>query len=180
MGGGHLCFSFSGSDLCLPLSCLPLGFDGRVGHGWRWRRRWCSFVNGHPELGGTPCSGLRPRVRAESSVLSSSFLRKAIVARQVFSETSNCRSQLKAPVPLLGTAAVERSVADTLVGKKKKILKWMKEHGSCHLAFCFITVSAVWGVFFSFSSSPPSLSSSSFPSLYHSFILLSPSNQRSC
>lgn len=120
MGGGHLCFSFSGSDLCLPLSCLPLGFDGRVGHGWRWRRRWCSFVNGHPELGGTPCSGLRPRVRAESSVLSSSFLRKAIVARQVFSETSNCRSQLKAPVPLLGTAAVERSVADTLVGKKKK------------------------------------------------------------
>ena len=48
MGGGHLCFSFPRSDLCLPLSCLPLGFDGRAGHGWRWRRRWCSFVNGHP------------------------------------------------------------------------------------------------------------------------------------
>lgn len=31
--GGHLCFSFPGSDACLPLSCLPLCFD-KESHSW--------------------------------------------------------------------------------------------------------------------------------------------------
>lgn len=178
MGGGHLCFSFPRSDLCLPLSCLPLGFDGRAGHGWRWRRRWCSFVNGHPVLGGTPCSGLHPRVRAESSVLSSSFLRKAIMARQVFSETSNYRSQLKAPVPPSGDSSCERLVADTLVGKKKKNPEVDERTWQLPFGFLFHHRFCTLGCFLLFFIS--SLLLFLLLSFPLSFLLLSPSHQRSC
>ena len=141
--------------------------------GGRWRRWWCSFVSGHPVLGGTPCSGGGSARRSGLGAVffpPVAFLRRPILAWQVFSEASNCRSQLKDPE---GTA-VARSVANILLGKKK-ILKWMREHGIYGLGLCFITISAVLGIFFSsFSSSPPSI----IPS--PSILLFFPSNRRSC
>lgn len=80
--GGQLCFSFSGSDSCLPLSCLLLHLMKRAVLARDRGGRWCFFVNGHPVLEERPVpgAGLSPWVRAECIFLpSAAFLRNLML-----------------------------------------------------------------------------------------------------
>lgn len=118
---GTVCFSFPSSDPWLPLSCPPLGlrcwWEGDRGDGGvpLWVGIRCWEERPVPVAASARRSGLRavffPPV---------AFLRRVILAWQVFSEASNFRSQLKDPE---GTA-VARSVANILLGKKKSWSGW--------------------------------------------------------